>query len=365
MKVGLDVTPLLGPRTGVGTYTAELIRALTELSPPPRLVATAFTARGQGGLAGQLPPQVRVRGIRLPARFLRTSWQSLPFPPAEALVGPVDVFHGTNFVVPPTLRARPVVTVHDLSYLTYPHTVAAASLAYARLVPRAIARGAVICTPSRAVAQEVQRTYGLAADRVFPTPLGVDPLWFAPPPGPAEPAAPPEAPYVLAVGTLEPRKNLATLVAAYRLAGARGTHLPRLVIVGPPGWGEALDTTGLPSDQIDRAGHVGFDQLRAIVAGAQALVFPSVYEGFGLPPLEALACGTAVIASDLPVTREVLGDQACFVDATSGETLLSGLVQALARPVGTPESRRRHARGFTWQACAHATLAAYRRALDG
>lgn len=364
MRVGLDATPLLGPRTGVGTYTAELIRALVDIAPKADFRATAFTARGTAPLADALPPRVRIHTRHIPARVLRAAWLRVPCPPAEALVGRIDVFHGTNFVSPPTRRASSVVTVHDLSYLRFPETVATATLAYTQLVPRAISRGAHVCTPSRSVAHEVLDTYRIDAERVHPTPLGVDPVWFdaAEADGAHAPGGPP---YVLAVGTLEPRKNLTTLIEAYRLAAARRIALPRLLLVGAQGWGARLDTTGLDPDQVVRAGHLPFDELRRTVARASALVFPSTYEGFGLPPLEALACGIPVLAADLPVTREVLGEQARFVEATSPEALLDGLQRTLADPAGTAASRRAHAREFTWRACAEATLAAYRQARQG
>ncbi len=365
MRVGLDATPLLGPRTGVGTYTAELIEALAQVAPQVQLVATAFSARGTAALAGQLPDRVRVRTRRVPARLLRSAWLRLPFPPVEVLVGRVDVFHGTNFVAPAGRRARPVVTVHDLSYLDYPHAVVTASLAYRRLVPLAIARGAVVCTPSRAVAQELLGRYRIDADRVHATPLGIDSVWLEDPGSVPAPARGPQSAYLVAVGTLEPRKNLTTLLDAYRLATARGVELPRLLLVGAQGWGADLDTSGLTPGHVVCAGYLPFEELRAVVAAAVGLVFPSIYEGFGLPPLEALACGIPVIASDLAVTREVLGDQASFVDATTAEALLAGIQGALADPVGTPASRRAHARAFTWEACARATLAAYDQARAG
>jgi glycosyltransferase involved in cell wall biosynthesis len=166
--------------------------------------------------------------------------------------------------------------------------------------------------------------------------------------------------YVAAVGTLEPRKNLRALVAAYRLAEDRGTDLPPLVLVGGHGWGDALDTSGLPESRVVRTGHLPLPELQQVVAGARVLAFPSRYEGFGLPPLEALAAGTPVLAADLAVTREVLGDQARFADPNSAEAMLDGLVCSVVDPAGTPETRRQQARGYTWERCAEATLVAYR-----
>ena len=151
MKIALDATPLLGPRTGVGRYVAGLAAALAGLAgPEPESVALIpFSWRGTGDLAAAAPsgPRVRLGRRRAPARLLQAAWGRLPLPPVEWLSGPVDVFHATNFVAPPTHRAATVVTVHDLSYLRFPEMVTDASARYRQLVPLALRRGAVVCTP--------------------------------------------------------------------------------------------------------------------------------------------------------------------------------------------------------------------------
>ena len=361
MRVGFDATPLLGPRTGIGTYTERLVEALIAIGPTDLdLVATAFSRRGTEPLRDQLPPQVRVAGRRLPARLLRSLWTRIGWPPVEVLSGPVDVFHGTNFVAPPTRRARAVVTIHDLAYLHLPDTVHSPSLAYRELVPAALSRGASVCAVSQTMARAILDAYALPAERVYVTPLGVDESWFSARPLDARSRFGLPAEYVVAVGTLEPRKNLRILLDAYRLASARGADIPPLVLVGAQGWGEGLDTSGLPESLLVRTGHLPLPPLQQVVAGAVMLAFPSRYEGFGLPPLEALAAGTAVIAADLAVTREVLGDQARFADPNSAEAVLEGLLTSLVNPAGTRDSRRERARAFTWERCAKATLHAYR-----
>jgi glycosyltransferase involved in cell wall biosynthesis len=360
VKVGFDATPLLGVRTGIGTYTDRLVEALVRVGPADlELVATPFSSRGTETLRNHLPDRVRVAGRRLPARLLRQAWTRTSWPPVEILSGPVDVFHGTNFVAPPTRSARTVVTVHDLAYLELPETVSPASLAYRHLVPAALARGATVCAVSRTMATAIADAYSLPPERVVVTPLGVDDSWYAvgPPSGLSRLELP--ADYVVAVGTLEPRKNLRVLIAAYRLAAARGTELPPLVLVGAQGWGDALDASRVPDGRLVRTGHLPLAQLQGVVAGARLLAFPSRYEGFGLPPLEAFAAGVPVLAADLAVTREVLGDQAHFADPDSAEAILEGLVRSLESPLGTPESRRDRARTFTWERCAEATLHAY------
>jgi glycosyltransferase involved in cell wall biosynthesis len=269
-----------------------------------------------------------------------------------------------------------VVTIHDLTYLRHPEMVTPASARYRDLVPRALGRGATVCTPTAAVGAEVADAYRLPPERLVVARLGVGPAWReATPPDPAWLAANglPER-YLLFVGNREPRKNLPTLLAAYRelLAGrvpgrgGPGSPVPPLALVGPGGWGEALDLAGLPADAVRIPGYLAEDDLARVMAGAAALVFPSWYEGFGLPALEALACGTPVVASDLPALREVLGDQAELVPPGDAGALADALARVLEDPGGEPArtARRARAAAFTWRACAQATLTAYRRALE-
>ena len=401
MKVALDATPLLGPRTGVGRYVAGLAEALAGLAgPEPESVALVpFSWRGTGDLPATAPagPRIRHGHRRAPARLLQAAWGRLPWPPVEWLSGPVDVFHATNFVAPPARRAATVLTIHDLTYLRYPEMVTSASARYRHLVPRALAGGAVVCTPTTAVATEVADEYGLSPDRLVVTPLGVDPTWRqATPPDPSWLATHglPDR-YLLFVGNREPRKNLPTLLSAYRelMRGVGGsletrpigigpgptategagtttrtatTGIPPLVLVGPPGWGDTLDTAGLPPDAVRTPGYLPQADLVRVVAGATALVFPSWYEGFGLPALEALACGTPVVASDLPALREVLGDQADLVAPGDPAALAGALARVLEDPGGGKRraARRTRAAGFTWENCAQATLGAYHLALE-
>jgi glycosyltransferase involved in cell wall biosynthesis len=389
LRVGLDATPLLGPRTGVGRYVAGLAAALATLAgpEPEELALVPFSWRGTRDLPAAAPsgPRVRYGRRRVPARLLQAAWARLPWPPVEWLAGPVEVFHATNFVAPPARRAATVVTVHDLTYLRFPEMVTAASARYRDLVPRALRRGAVVCTPSAAVATEVADEYHLPPDRLVVTPLGVDDTWrHATPPGPEWLAAHDlPASYLLFVGNREPRKNLPTLLTAYRaLVSAQvervgngptvtegagtTTGVPPLVLVGPEGWGETLDTAGLPQGAVRTSRYLPEPDLARVVAGAAALVVPSWYEGFGLPALEALACGTPVVAADLPAHREVLGDQAELFPPGDPAALAAALARVLPDPGGEAAraARRTRAAGFTWENCAQATLSAYQLALE-
>jgi glycosyltransferase involved in cell wall biosynthesis len=373
VRLALDTTPLLGPRTGVGRYVGSLTRELAaaaQAGDPDELLGVAFTARGRRALPGQLPPGFRAVGPPAPARLLQRVWSRSELVPVTLLTGRVDVFHATNFVLPPTGRAAGVVTVHDLSFLRRPGTVTPASRAYRELVPRSIRRARMVLTPSRAVAAEVSEAYGLAPDRIAVTHLGVDREWFD--------AAPPDAGlrrrlglperWFVFVGNLEPRKNLPLLLDAYRALLAQHPDAPGLVLVGPPGWGPALDLRGIPAQQLVFTGYQTDLELRSLVAGATALVYPTTYEGFGLPPLEAFAAGIPVIASDLPVVREVVGDEpgtAVLLPVGDAAALTAALAARLDGddPAGAAEARRRRARAFSWAATAAATRAAYARAL--
>src|SRR4051812_33541384 len=348
MRVGLDATPLLGLRTGIGGYTARLLEALA--AGPDELVATAFTLRGHRDLPGQLPPGVRAAARPAPARLLQELWARSEWPPVELLSGDVDVFHATNFVLPPLRRARGVVTVHDLAYLRHAATVSAASARYRTLVPRSLARASVVVTPSAATATALEAEYDVDCPVVV-TPLGVDPVWAT-----ARPLEPTErrrlglpSSYIVFVGTLEPRKDLRTLITAHRLV----PDAPPLVLVGPPGWGEELDVTGCLTP-----GYLGDDVLPRVVAGAAAWALPSRDEGFGLPVVEALSAGTPVVASDLPVLREIGGTVTAYAEAGDPSSFAAALQQVLDDP-GDAAARRTHGAAFTWARCAEATRAAY------
>ncbi|MCW2491420.1 MAG: glycosyl transferase group 1 [Frankiales bacterium] len=364
LRVALDATPLAGERTGIGRYVEHLLDELA-VTEGVSVRAAAFTLRGRSVLSA-LPDGVRGVHRPVPARLLHRSWLRSDLPPAEWVMGRADVVHGTNFVLPPPRRAAGVLTVHDLSYLRFPELVDRASLDYRTLVPRAVSRAAVVLTPSQAIADEVSQAYGLPADRVHATPLGVDPSWFDTSAITALPGLPAE--YLLAVGTLEPRKGLDVLLAAYRQLSRANRDLPPLVLVGPAGWGPALETFEIPPDRLIVPGYVDTAVLQALVSGALMLAFPSRYEGFGLPPLEALAAGTPVVASDIPAVTEVIGAaqrMTTLVPVGDVEALAAAVLARLSGPPSAADriSGQQHAAAFTWQRCAERTVAGYRFAV--
>ncbi|MFI9007470.1 glycosyltransferase family 4 protein [Actinosynnema sp. NPDC053489] len=354
LRVLIDGTPLLGQRTGIGRYTAALAEELASMLDEVDVRAVAFTLRGWRALRTVLPHDVVARGLPVSARLLRQFWLRMPFPPVEFLAGPTDVMHATNFVLPPTLRAGGVTTIHDLAFLDAPGDLPPSDRRLPELVRRSAAGADVVCTPTRAVAEVVVDRLGVPESKIVVTPLGVDPAWFA-----ARPPSPPlrarlglPSEYLLFVGAGGPRKGLGTLLTAH----AARPSLPPLVLAGPHAAGS--------DDRVLRTGYLNDVDLRSVVAGAAALVLPSRDEGFGLPVLEALACNVPVVCTDVPALREVAGGHATHVPVGDVEALAEAMVDAVA---GTPTpadqaARRTHAAEFTWRRTAELTVSAYRRA---
>lgn len=361
VRVTLDATPLLGRRTGVGRYVANLVAALASSSRARdmgvQLRLSTWTLRG--GHLTHLPNSVSQVGHAVSARMVREMWQHTDHPTAEALVGATDIFHGTNFVSPPTRRAREIVTIHDLTYVDLPHTVSRANLAYDALVRRSLRRGAHVVTPSRTIAAAVRDHYDLAPERVTATLLGVEQAWFsAQPPTPSWLAAhslPQE--YLIFVGSLDPRKNLGGLLRAHAAARAADPEVPDLVLAGPAGRAQDI----APRPGVHLTGWLEDPDLMALVAGASALALPSFDEGFGLPALEATAAGRPVVAADIAVLREVVGPHAQFATPHDDDALAQALIDVIRvdDSPGARQARRDWAARFTWERCADATLYVY------
>jgi glycosyltransferase involved in cell wall biosynthesis len=369
--VAIDATPLLGTRTGVGRFCEGALGALATIADLD-MEAFAVTWRRRRRLPPLVPPGVDVRQRAMPARPLHLAWAHLQGPALERFVGPADVVHGTNFVVPPTRRAARVVTVHDLTTVRYPELCDRSTLGFPRMVQRAVAAGAWVHTPSRFVADEAVAAFDLDPRRVRVVYHGV-PATRSPgevtstaPTGPAPPTAASgsvadlptgTSRYVLAVGTVEPRKDYPGLVRAFELVAAACPDVA-LVIAGADGWGAAAFHRALEASpwrhRIRQLGYIDNAALEHWLARAEVLAFPSVYEGFGFPPLEAMAAGVPVVASAAGAVPEIVGDAAVLVaprdvDAL-GAALGSVLGDAEVRAALVDKGRCRAAQ-FTWEAC--------------
>lgn len=364
----MDATPVLGARTGVGQFCHELIHALAERDDVA-LTAFALTWRRRGQLPGQLPGKVGVVRRPLAARPLRGCWKRSSYPPIEWWTGRTDVVHGTNFVVPPARRAGMVVTVHDLTTVRFPELCTDDALEYPNLIRRALRRGALVHTPSAAVAAEVVDHFGVDPDRVTPVAHAVPDVehLVAGDPVLGRRLCGAER-YVLALGTIEPRKDLPLLVRAFDLV-ADGEPDLHLVVAGPDGWGADAFQRALAAsrhgDRIHRLGYVDHAEKAALLSGASVFAYPSVYEGFGLPPLEAMTTGVPVVATAVGSLPEVLGDGACFVPSNDEEALAASLASVLsdeAKRSALVDRGRRWVERYSWSRCAEEMVALYRRA---
>jgi len=373
LSVALDATPLLGRPTGVGAFVAG---ALGGLGRRDDLDVSAFAIswRRRQAIPDLVPPRVSVRQRAMPARPLHIAWSKRSFPPVEWFVGPHQVVHGTNYVVPPTRRAARVVTVHDLTITRFPELCDTDTLRFPALIRRAVAEGAWVHTPSAFVAAEVADTFDIPAERVRAVHLGVPPqLELAG--DPATLPLPFELPggtsrYVLAVGTVEPRKDYPALVRAFT-AVASAHPDTALVLVGPDGWGaaslqEAIDASPVRG-RVVRPGYLTAEEVALTLRRAAAVAYPSVYEGFGFPPLQAMAAGVPVVATDVGAIPEISGDGARLVPGGDGDALAAALSDLLD---GGPEVEALVARGhrrterYTWDDCADGLARLYRDAWE-
>jgi glycosyltransferase involved in cell wall biosynthesis len=369
MKVCLDIQASLGQRAGVGRYVRELLGHLGAEAGTDEIAAFYFDFKRTG--LDKVPPGVGMRACRwLPGRVAQAAWKRIGFPPYDWFAGAADLYHFPNFIRPPLARGRKsVVTIHDVSFLRMPETTEAKNLAWLSAeIHNTAEKADAILTDSQFSAREICELLKVRREKVFPVWLGLPE--FGPPPAPeaaeqTRKALGLDRPYLLMVGTIEPRKNIPFLVNVYE---ALKDFDGDLVLVGGLGWKTGPTLRAL-SESPRKAGikllkHVSDDQLSALYAGAAAFVFPTRYEGFGFPPLEALGRGVPVISARHSSLPEVLGEAAEWVDGFDAEEWARKIRAVLgdsARAARLRAAGRAQAKKFTWAETARKTWEVYRQ----
>ncbi|HEX8137143.1 MAG TPA: glycosyltransferase family 1 protein [Pyrinomonadaceae bacterium] len=372
MHVGIDGFPLVAPRTGIGHYTFELARALAQAAPSDEFELISPTP---SSLPEELGPgwPTNLRASSPQGALLNRRWWAVGLP-LYLRRARLDIFHGTNYEAPLWNSGCTVVTIHDLSLLLHAdkHEERLARRARRRL-PLVVRQASMIITATESVKREICEHLKVNADRVAVTPYAPRRTL-----GSVSPAQAAEVrrrlgvedQFILFVGTVEPRKNLTALVRAFAEVLGHTSFRPQLVIAGRKGWltdelDSLIERSGI-RERLLLTGYVREEELAALYSSCRMCVYPSLYEGFGLPPLEAMQCGAPVITSNIEAIVETVGTAARLVPPTDAQALAQAITELLrdeAARSRLSQAGRERAAGFTWERTAQLTLDVYREAL--
>ena len=378
MKIALNATALLSPLTGIGQYTYNLAKGLRAL---PDLELDFFYGSGWSKEVRDQPVP-RIAAIKsLVKRFMPNAYSVNRFLQQNRFnrgirLNRAEIYHEPNFLAF-KFNGPTVITAHDLSWIRFPETHPVERVrAMNTYFEPGLRRAAFIITDSEFGKRELMDVFGVKAERIKPILLGVEPLFY---PRTAEDTLPVltrhglvHGQYLLAVGTLEPRKNLQVALRAYmQLPPQVRKHFP-LVLAGMNGWRtSALEQQIAPlvnAGEIRQIGYLPREELAMVTAGALTLIYPSIYEGFGLPPLEAMACGVPVIASEVSSLPEVVGDTGLLINPHDDEAWAQTIQELIIDPdLRQQLSQKALARSaqFTWDKCVRQTVDVYRQAMKG
>ena len=379
MRIAFDAIPLLGRMTGIGYCEAGQVSAMTRLHPEHTYQLNYFAARQLAQRHSELAPylggHVTARHAFCVPYLYRAVSTFVPIPYAW-FFGRNDLTHFFNYIIPPHVGGKTVVTVHDMVYRAFPETVRGRTktMLDMGLVP-SMRRADAIVTDSEFSRSEIVKYYPQFAGKIRVVPCGVDLQRFHPVEDAAAIAQVRETygigeRYFLYLGTLEPRKNLERLIEAYAAYAKSMDDPAQLVLAGGKGWlydgiFARVQALGL-EDRVIFTQYIASEDMCALMSGALAFTFPSLYEGFGMPPLEAMACGTPVLVSDAASLPEVTGDSAVIVRAEDTDSITQGLVRLdtdadLRRRLSQEGLAR--AKTFTWERSAGMLYDIYREVL--
>ncbi len=378
MKITFDAVPICSDKmTGIGWCELGQTRALAELYPENSYEYSFFTSGDKERvkrvkqLAGK---SIKLNTSDFSGFAYRAASTFLPIPYSLFFGRKTELTHFFNYIVPPFVHGKKVVTVHDMVYKTFPETVRGRTKNMLDMgLKRSMKRADLIVTDSEFSKKEIIKYFPQHESKIRVVPCGVDAERFHPC---TEPERIPEVKksleisgdYFLYVGTIEPRKNLERLITAYTAFVKKvGVNSPKLVLAGGKGWLDQgifsrVEKLGM-TEHIIFTKYVPSEDMNPLMCGALAFVFPSLYEGFGMPPLEAMACGVPVLSSGEASLPEVTGDCAVICDAYDPESIAEGMY----RLYSSEELRRelslnglQRAKGFTWQRSAEMLMDVYR-----
>jgi len=372
MIIALDGIPLTLPKTGVGHYTFELARSLAQERSDQQIELVAPSNLPPIALSDHTPPNLRYTSVNV--GLISRLWFAVGLPRYIQQTG-IQLFHGTNYEIPLRHRCATVLTIHDLSLLVLSGKQQPRRVVRARVRLPIMARAAdTVIVPTEAVKNEVCDRFKLAATKVFSVPEAAR-EFFQPAPAVEIDAVKTrfgisEA-FVFAVGTIEPRKNYLMLIEAFEnVLKTRPDLRLQLVIAGARGWASEQVVARIEASparaQIILTGYLNDVHLRALYSSCTISAYPSQYEGFGLPPLEAMACGAPVIASNIPSVAEIVGNAARLVDPFDSDAWASNIIELAGNKEARASQRRagfERVAQFSWQMAATKTYAVYQEAI--
>jgi glycosyltransferase involved in cell wall biosynthesis len=361
MKIAIDISQIIYG-TGVSVYTRNLVENLIKLYPNVDFLLFGGSLRRKAELDQFIKRQHSAgKTFYLPPKFLDLLWNSFHVFSVEKLIGTVDLIHTSDWTEPPS-KIPKVTTIHDLIPLKYPETTTLGiKYAHKKKLAWVKEESSAITVPSQSTKKDLIELLKIEPEKITVTYEGVEKLF--------QPQSPDvvkrnkikyqlDGDYLFSLGTLEPRKNLKRLISAFSLVRKKYPNL-QLIIGGGSGWGEHLK----PQPGIILSGFIPHADLPGLYSGSLAFVFPSLYEGFGLPALEAMACGCPVVSSNVSSLPEVVGKAGILVNPENVEEITLGIFEAIEKRSELSEKGLERAKIFSWEETARLTFSVYQKIL--